>query len=161
MGDGCGQLRMNLEAPHFSSPCRQKTRVHKVPTFDRLPDPIHQIIVVKRLEKVTNDTVFQSPRPCSLVRIGSNEDGWNLVPRLDQARVELDSRDLGHMDISDQAGGLVETARCEKIGRRWESFRGVTQRSHEPSQGLAKEFIILDDRDQWRFGQSAPPAPRE
>jgi len=66
-----------------------------------------------------------------------------------------DSRDLGHMDVSDQAGGLVETARCEKIGRRWESFGGVTQRSHEPSQGLAKEFIILDDRDQWRFGQSA------
>ena len=26
------------------------------------------------------------------------------------------------MDVSDQAGGLVETARCEKIGRRWESF---------------------------------------
>jgi hypothetical protein len=59
------------------------------------------------------------------------------------------------MDVSDQAGGLVETARCEKIGCRWESFDGVTQRSHESSHGLAKEFIILDDRDQWRFGQSA------
>jgi hypothetical protein len=59
------------------------------------------------------------------------------------------------MDVSYQAGGRVKTARCEKIGRRWESFDGVTQRSHEPPYGLAKEFIILDDRDQWRFGQSA------
>ena len=118
-------------------------------------DAIHQIVVVKRLEKVTNDTVFQSPPPCSVVGIGSNEDCWNLVPRVYQARAEFDSRHPGHMDVSDQAGGLVETARCEKIGRRWESFDGVTQRSHESSHGLAKEFIIFDDRDQWRFDQSA------
>ena len=78
-----------------------------------------------------------------------------LVPRLDQARVEFDTRHPGHMDVSNQAGGLVETARCEKIGCRWESFDGVTQRPHEPSHGLAKELIILDDRDQWRVGQSA------
>jgi hypothetical protein len=34
--------------------------------------------------------------------------------RLDQARVEFDSRHSGHLDVSDQAGDLVETARCEK-----------------------------------------------
>jgi hypothetical protein len=34
--------------------------------------------------------------------------------RLDQARVEFDHS--GHMDVSDQASGLIKTARCEKIG---------------------------------------------
>src|ERR1700747_2347919 len=31
MGDGCGQLRMNLGAPHFSSPCRQENRIYEFP----------------------------------------------------------------------------------------------------------------------------------
>jgi hypothetical protein len=47
-------------------------------------------------EKITSDTVFQSPRPYSLVGIGSNKDGWNLLPRLDQACVEFDPRHPGH-----------------------------------------------------------------
>ena len=133
----------------------------RLAALDSLSDAIREIIVVKRLKKVASDPIFQSPRPSSLVGIGRNEDGWNLMPRLDQARVEFDPRHSGHLDVSDQAGGLIEMARCEKIGRRRESFDGVTQRPHESPHGLAKEFIILDDRDQWRFGQSALRHPRE
>jgi hypothetical protein len=88
-------------------------------------DPRQPRVVVKRLEKIASDTVFQSPRPYSLVGIGSNKDGWNLMPRLDQARVEFDSRHSGHLDVGNQAGGLVETARCQEIGCRRESFGGV------------------------------------
>src|SRR5947209_4154335 len=123
----------------------------RLAALDSLSDAIHEIIVVKRLKKVTNDPVFQSPGPSSLVGIGRNEDGWNLMPRLDQARVEFESRHSRHLDVSNQAGGIVEPAKCEKIGCRWESFDGVTQRSHESSHRPANEFIILDDRDQWRF----------
>jgi hypothetical protein len=36
---------------------------------DRLLDAIHQIVVVKRLKKVADDPLFQSPRPSSLVGI--------------------------------------------------------------------------------------------
>src|SRR5438309_11984914 len=83
------------------------------------------------------------------------------MPRLDQALVEFDSCHSGHLDVRDQAGGLVEAARCEKIGCRRESFNGVTQRPHKSSHGLAKEFIVLDDGDQWRFGHSALRGSRE
>ena len=83
------------------------------------------------------------------------------MPGLDQACVEFDSRHAGHMDVRDQAGGLVETARCEKIGCRWESLDRVTQRAHESPHGLANEFIVLDNRNQWRFGQSALRHSRE
>ena len=75
----------------------------RVAALDSLSDAIHEIIVVKRLKKVTNDPVFQSPRPSSLVGIGRNEDGWNVMPRLDQARVEFEARHSGHLDIADQA----------------------------------------------------------
>jgi hypothetical protein len=52
------------------------------------------------------------------------------------------------MDVSDQAGGFDEARGCEEIGCRRESLNSVAQRTHEPSHGLAKELIILNDRDQ-------------
>src|SRR3984885_12180285 len=75
----------------------------------------------------------------------------------DQTRVKFRSCHCRHMDASDQAGSLVETARCEKIGCRRESLDGVTQRPQKSSHGIAKEFIVFDDRDQWRFGQAGLP----
>jgi hypothetical protein len=72
------------------------------------------------------------------------------MPRLDQARVEFDSRHSGHLDVGNQAGGLVETTRCEKIGYRWESFDGVTQRPHESSR-IVLRFRHPDGR---RFQRS-------
>ena len=75
-------------------------------------------------------------------------------------RVEFVPCHCRHMDVSDQAGSLVETARCKKIGCRRESLDGVTQRPQKSSHGIAKEFIVFDDRDQWRFGQAGLPQAR-
>jgi hypothetical protein len=52
------------------------------------------------------------------------------------------------MDVRDQAGGFDEARGCEEIGRRRESVDAVAERPHEPYHGLAKELIILDDRNQ-------------
>jgi hypothetical protein len=82
------------------------------------------------------------------------------MPQLGQARVEFVPCHCRHMDVSDQAGSLVETARCEKIGCRRESLDGVTQRPQKSSHRIAKEFIVFDDRDQWRFGQAGLPQSR-
>jgi hypothetical protein len=62
--------------------------------------------------------------------------------------VEFDAGHRGHMDVSDQAGRFDETRGSEEIGCRRESLDVVAQRPHEPSHGLAKELIILNDRDQ-------------
>ena len=129
-------------------------------TLDSLLDAISEIVVVERFTKVTDEPVFQSPWPRGLVGIGGNEDGWNLMPQLDQMHIEFMSCHCGHMDVRDQTGGHVETARCEKTGCRGESLDGVTQRPQESSHGLAKEFIVFDDRDQWRFGQAGLPQSR-
>jgi hypothetical protein len=67
------------------------------------------------------------------------------------------------MDVSDQAGRFDEMRGCEEIGWRRERLDAVAQRPDEPSHRVAKELIILNDRDQWRFlhkasGSSLEPA---
>src|SRR5271155_604116 len=83
------------------------------------------------------------------------------MSRLDQARVELDSCHSRHLDVSDQACGIVEAERCQKNRCRRESLDSVTQRPHESPHGPAKEFIVIDDCDQWCFGHSALRHSRE
>ena len=87
-------MRMNLEAP-----CFQFTLADNKQEFMNLraacrprqfSGPNRRDRVVKWLTKVTNDSI-QGPRPRSLIGIGSNEDGWNLMPQLDQRRVEFES----------------------------------------------------------------------
>jgi hypothetical protein len=52
------------------------------------------------------------------------------------------------MDVSDQAGRFDEMRGYEKIGWRRERLDAVAQRPDEPSHRLAKEPIVLNDRDQ-------------
>jgi len=65
------------------------------------------------------------------------------MPRLDQARVEFESRHCGHMNVSDQAGGFVEAARREK------SRRGVAppgaKRTSAPNAAFSDWLAYLID----------------
>jgi hypothetical protein len=70
------------------------------------------------------------------------------MSRIDELFVELDSGHSRHMDVSDQAGGFDKMGGREEMGCRRESLDRVPQRSQEPSHGLAKVLIILNDRDQ-------------
>jgi hypothetical protein len=113
------------------------------------------MLLINRLTKVTNDSIVQGANPVNVIGVGSNEDGRNGVPDFDEVSVEFDSGHCGHMDVGDQAGRFDETRRCEEIACRRESLDGVTQGSHEPSHGLAKEPIIFDNRNQQRFRHAA------
>jgi hypothetical protein len=108
----------------------------------------YQISFIKWLAKVTNDPIVQGPSPVNVIRVGRHEDRRNRVPRLDEVSVEFDPSHGRHMDVSDQAGRFNETRGCEKISCRREGLDGEAQRPHEPSHGLAKVPIILNDRDQ-------------
>src|SRR5712664_2690203 len=105
----------------------------------------YQIVLINRLTKVANNAVVQGARPINVIGIGSNEDGRNLGPGVDEVSAELDSAHRRHMDISDQAGRFDETRRRQEIARGGETFDGVPQGPYEPSHGLAKEPIILND----------------
>ncbi len=111
----------------------------------------HEMLLINGLAKVTNDPILQSAGADVVIWIGRHKDRRNCIPRIDEVSVELESGNCGHMDVGDQTGGFDKARRCEEIGRRWESLDAVAQRPHEPSHGLAKELVILDDRDQRRF----------
>jgi hypothetical protein len=106
------------------------------------------MLLINRLTKVTNDPIVKGAGAVNVVGVGSNEDRRNGVPDFNEVSVEFDSGHRRHMDVGDQAGRVDETRRSEEIGCRRESLDAVAQRPHEPSHGLAKVLIILNDRDQ-------------
>ena len=108
----------------------------------------YETLLVNRLAEITNNSVAQGAGSLAVVGAASNEDCRNGVPHIDKVSVELDTGHCRHMDISDQAGGFDETRGHEEIGGRRKSLDGVAQRPHEPSHGIAKGWIILNDRDQ-------------
>jgi hypothetical protein len=113
------------------------------------------MLLINRLPKVANHPFLQNAGPDVVVREGRHEDRRNRMPGFDEAPVELDAGHRRHMDISDQAGGFDETRGRDQISGGRESLDGVAQRPHEPSHGLAKELIIINDQDQWRFRHTA------
>jgi hypothetical protein len=62
--------------------------------------------------------------------------------------VQFDAGHRRHMDVCNQAGRFDEAGRSEEIRGRRESLDVVAERPHEPSHGVAKVPIILNDRDQ-------------
>ena len=107
-----------------------------------------EIFLVNRLAQVADDSVREGAGPVNVIGVGSNEDGRNRVPRFDEVSVEFDPGHPGHMDVSDKAGRFDETRRREEIGSRRVSLDIVAQGSHEPSHGIAKGRIVLNDRYQ-------------
>jgi hypothetical protein len=108
----------------------------------------YQIPLINWLAKVTNDPAVQGAGPVNVIRVGRYEDRRNCIPCLDEVSVEFDPGHGRHMHVGDQAGRFNETRGCEEIGCRREGLYTVAQRSHEPSHGIEKEWIILNDRDQ-------------
>jgi len=108
----------------------------------------YQIPLINWLAKVTNDPIVQGAGPVNVIRVGRHEDRRNRVPRLNEVSVEFEPGHGRHMAVGDQASRFDETRRCEEIGCRRESFDGVARRLQEPAHGLAKEAIILNDRNQ-------------
>src|SRR5258708_3176073 len=104
---------MSLEAPYFSSPCLTPKRkswilVRQLCTRESGTKAPHQTIIIHRLPKITDDPIVQGACPISVVRVGSNEDCRNRVPRIYQMYVEFDPGHGRHMDVSDQAGRFDE-----------------------------------------------------
>jgi hypothetical protein len=67
---------------------------------------------------------------------------------MNEVSMQFDPGHRRHVHVSDQADRFGDTRGCEEIGRRWKDLDSVAQRPHEPSHGLAKERVVIDDRDQ-------------
>jgi hypothetical protein len=115
---------------------------------ERRAETLQQTRLVNGLSKVADDPIVERAGPVGVVGVGSDEDRRNRVSRIDEVSVEVDSGHPRHLDVGDQAGGFNQAVGCEEIGGRRESLDGVAQRPHEPSHRLAKQLVVLDERDQ-------------
>jgi len=119
----------------------------------------HEVLLINGLAKVTNDPIVQGANPSLVIMVGSHEDRWNREARIDEVSVEIGSGHPRHLDVGDQASGFDETRGRDEIGCRREYLNGVAKRPHEPFHGLAKEVIIFNNRDQYRFRHRASRQP--
>ena len=106
------------------------------------------MLLINRLTKVTNDPIVQGAGAFPVVGVTGNENCRNRVPCFDQVFVQLGAGHRRHMDVSDQAARFDTTKGCQEIGCSGEDLDVVAQRLQEPSHGVAKVSIIVDDRDQ-------------
>jgi hypothetical protein len=107
-----------------------------------------QMLLINRLPKAADDPIRQGAGPDVVISVSRHEDRRYHIPRIDEMSVELESGHRRHMDVGDQAGGFDETRGGEEIGCGRESLNGVAKRPQEPSHGVAKELIIINDRHQ-------------
>jgi hypothetical protein len=107
-----------------------------------------QVLLINRLAKVTDDTVGQGADSVNIIGVRSHEDCRNRVPGRDEMSVEFDPGHRRHMNIGNQTGRFPQTRGRKEFGCRRENVNRVVQRPHEPSHGLAKRLVIIDDRDQ-------------
>ena len=75
------------------------------------------------------------------------------MPSIDEVAMQFEPVHRGHVDVGDQTGCFGALRGSEKSGCRWEIIDPIAQRPHEPSHGLAKRPVIIDDRDQELVGQ--------
>jgi hypothetical protein len=61
--------------------------------------------------------------------------------------VKLDTGHCRHVNIGDQAGRGSEFGGHEEFGSGREYRNGVVQRLDQPSHGVAKRLVVIDDRD--------------
>jgi hypothetical protein len=115
---------------------------------ERRAEAVQQTRLVNGLAKVADDPSVERAGPVGVVGVASDEDRRNRVSVIAEVSVEVDSGHSRHLDVGDQAGGLIQAMGREKIGCRRESLDRIAQRPHEPSHGLANGPIIIDDRDQ-------------
>jgi PAS domain S-box-containing protein len=115
---------------------------------ERRAKALQQTRLVDGLLKAADDPIVERAGSVDVVDVGRDEDRRNRVSGTDEVSVEVDSGHSRHLDVGNQAGGFNQAMGCKEIGGRSESLDGVAQRPHEPSHGLAKELIIIDDRDQ-------------
>ena len=116
--------------------------------LQRRAEALQKARLVNGLSQVADDSLVEHAGSVGVVGIGGDEDRRNRVSLIGEVSAEIDSRHSRHLDVGDQAAGPGQVMGREEIGGRAESLDREAERSHEPSHGLAKELIIIDDRNQ-------------
>jgi hypothetical protein len=75
-------------------------------------DASEQILLLKGLAQVTNDSGSQRALPNAVVRIRRGQDGWNGLSGGRRTLIHLEPGHLRHLHVGDQPESAADTARA-------------------------------------------------
>jgi hypothetical protein len=101
----------------------------------------------QRLAKVALHSRGQHLLFDSVIRKGSNQDRWDRPLCFDELLVKFDTRYFRHVYIGDEARSGSDFGGSEKFDSGGERRNVVAQRPKQPSQGVAKGLVVINDRD--------------
>jgi hypothetical protein len=71
-----------------------------------------------------------------------------------QVGLQFDTAHCSHFDICNHARRAIQLGRPQELFGRRKWMDDVPERPHEIAGRGANGFIIVDDRDHWKFGQN-------
>jgi hypothetical protein len=87
--------------------------------------------IAEWLEEALHRTLFEYLRTETRVAMSSNEDDGNLLPAPSQFALKIGPGHPWHGDVENQALGLTNTVRCEKLLR---GRKGASRKAELPEQ---------------------------
>ena len=120
-------------------------RASRILLPERLIDAVDQGLPVKRLAEDTDCTRGQRALTPAAVWKGSNENDGNSMALGNQEILQLDSVHPRHLDVSNQAGRMIEVRRAQKFFRRRKRVSNKPVQSDELRRGDANGLVVIDD----------------
>src|SRR6516164_4610259 len=94
---------------------------------ERRLDASKKVVLVERLDQVTNNPVSQRALSHAVVRVSRNQNGRYGFPQSYQVAMQLEARHSGHLHVRNQAGCAGNLARAQELLSRPEGLGGIAQ----------------------------------
>src|SRR5262245_41990398 len=116
-------------------------------SLQRLVDQRYRRLCFERLAEEAQRSPSHRARLDPIFGKRRDKDDRYLTAPRQQQPLQLYPAQARHLQIGDQAGGVILMRRIQKLFRRCKRAYIKTQRAHQASQGRADRFIVIDDRD--------------
>jgi hypothetical protein len=118
---------------------------------ESLANTLREMLFIHRFAHVTSDPIVQGASPVNIIGKRCHEDCRNRLTRVDELPVEFEPSHRRHMDIGDQQAVSTSRGTRENRLQTGKNVDGIALQSHEPAHALAKDPVIIDDRNQHPF----------
>ena len=110
----------------------------------------HQVHLLKRFGQECHGAGIKRSLPDMRFRISRYKDDWRPISVRPQLRLQLSAAQARQLLVGDKAPGAVNVARIQKLLRRYETERCISQRVEQIGGCISDDGIIVDDTYQDR-----------
>jgi len=122
--------------------------------FKSVVETLDQSFRVERLGQETCRSRLHRSRANALNGESRDENERHARPLGAQAGLQFETAHCRHLDICNHTRRVIQLGRLQEFFGRRKWMDDVAERSHETVDRDTNGFIIVDDRDRWKLGQS-------